>query len=318
RQVAVIKAEETGQSTIIEKEKTAEAERLAAEIKAKTMLIDAEAQKNAAEKDAEARKIMAEATAAEEATIGLSEAQVIEAKAKAMEQEGMIAAAILEQKARAEAIGIEVKSEAERKQGLAVAEVAEQQGLVDAKVIEQKSIAEAKGVEQKALAMQKLDGVGKEHEEFKLRLEKDKAVQLAQIEVQKDIAQAQANVLGEAFKSANIDIVGGEMTFVDNIMKAINRGKSVDRMLNNSEHLTDMKDALLLGDDSGGGVLSQVRKLLTRSNLQTEDIKNLTMSALLLKLRDNVSSSSERDSASNLLGTVTDMGIGKQLAEVLL
>ncbi len=318
RQVAVIKAEEVGQATIIEKEKTAEAEKLAAEIKAQTMLIDAEAQKNAAEKDAEARKIIAEAKAAEEATIGLSEAQVIEAKAKAKEQEGMIEAAILEQKARAEAVGIEVKSEAERKQGMAVAEVTEKQGIADAKVIEQKSIAEAKGVEQKALAMKKLDGVGKEHEEFKLRLEKDKAVQLAQIEVQKDIAEAQAMVLGEAFKTANIDIVGGEMTFVDNIMKAINRGKSVDRMLDNSTHLTDMKDALLLGDGSGGGVLSQVRNLAMRSNLQTEDIKNLTMSALLLKLRDNVSSPGEREQASNLLDSVMDMGIGKQLAEVLL
>lgn len=318
RKVAVIKAEEVGQSMIIEKEKAAEAEKLAAEIKAQTMLIDAEAQKNAAEKDAEARKIMAEATAAEEATIGLSEAQVTEAKAKAKEQEGLIEASILEKIAIAEAKGIEVKAEAERKQGLAQAEVTEKQGFADAKVIEQTGIAEAKGVEQKALAMKKLDGVGKEHEEFKLRLQKNKEVELAHINVQKDIAQAQASVLGEAFKTANIDIVGGEMTFVDNIMKAINRGKSVDRMLDNSTHLTDVKDALLIGNGTGGGVLSQVRQMMLKSGLQTEDIKNLTMSALLLKLRENVSDSNDQDTVSRLLGSVSDMGIGKQLAEVLL
>ncbi len=318
RKVAVIKAEEVGQSMIIEKEKAAEAEKLAAEIKAQTMLIDAEAQKNAAEKDAEARKIMAEATAAEEATIGLSEAQVTEAKAKAKEQEGLIEASILEKIAIAEAKGIEVKAEAERKQGLAQAEVTEKQGFADAKVIEQTGIAEAKGVEQKALAMKKLDGVGKEHEEFKLRLQKNKEVELAHINVQKDIAQAQASVLGEAFKTANIDIVGGEMTFVDNIMKAINRGKSVDRMLDNSTHLTDVKDALLIGNGTGGGVLSQVRQMMLKSGLQTEDIKNLTMSALLLKLRENVSEEGDQDTVSRLLSSVSDMGIGKQLAAVLL
>lgn len=317
KRVAIIQAEQIGESTVIEKEKVAEAERLAAEIKAQTLLIDAEAQKNASEKESEARKIRAEAKAAEEATIGLSEAQVIEAKAKAREQEGMIEATIIEKKAIAQAKGIEAQAEAERKQGLAQAEVIESQGVAEAKVIEQTSIAEAKGVEQKALAMQKLDGVGKEHEEFKLRLEKEKAVELASIHVQKDISEAQAMVLAEAFKSANIDIVGGEMEFVNSIMSAINKGKAVDRMLDNSQHLSDVKHALI-GNGTDGGVLSQVKNMVMKSGLQTEDIKNLTMSALLMKLRENVSAKDDKDSVTKLLKSVSDLGIGKQLAEVLL
>ncbi len=317
KRVAIIQAEQVGESTVIEKEKIAEADRLAAEIKAQTLLIDAEAQKNASEKESEARKIRAEAKAAEEATIGLSEAQVIEAKAKAREQEGMIEATIIEKKSVAEAKGIEAKAEAERKQGLAQAEVIESQGVAEAKVIEQTSIAEAKGVEQKALAMQKLDGVGKEHEEFKLRLEKEKAVELASIHVQKDISEAQALVLAEAFKSANIDIVGGEMEFVNSIMSAINKGKAVDRMLDNSQHLSDVKHALI-GNGTDGGVLSQVKGMVLKSGLQTEDIKNLTMSALLMKLRENVSDKNDKDSVTKLLQSVSDMGIGKQLADVLI
>jgi hypothetical protein len=34
-------------------------------------------------------------------------------------------------------------------------------------------LADAAGIEEKANAMKKLDGVGKEHEEFKLKLEKE-------------------------------------------------------------------------------------------------------------------------------------------------
>ena len=48
-------------------------------------------------------------------------------------------------------------------------------------------------ITEKAEAMKLFDGVGREHEEFKLNLNKDKEVQLAQIHVQKDIAASQAH-----------------------------------------------------------------------------------------------------------------------------
>jgi uncharacterized membrane protein YqiK len=240
RQKEVIQAQAKGEATVIEQQKLAEAAKLAAEINAEKLLIDAEAEKNAAEKEAEARKIQAEATAAEEATIGLSEAQVIEAKAKAKELEGKLEASVMERKAQAEAIGIEAKAEALRKQGRAEAEVADEKGQAEARVLELKFAAEAKGIEQKANAMKELDGVGREHEEFKLRLETEKEIQLANINVSKDIANAQAGVLGEAMKHANIDIVGGEMQFVNSILNSVQRGKSIDGLLNNSSHLNSL------------------------------------------------------------------------------
>jgi uncharacterized membrane protein YqiK len=257
RQKTVIESEATGEAKVIELRKAAEAEKLAAEIKAETVLIEAEAEMAAASKEAESRKIIAEAKAAEEATIGLSEAKVIEAKAHAREQEGRAEAQVLELSALAEAKGISAKAEALHKQGRVEAEITEQQGLAEAKVLAEKLAAEAQGTAQKAEAMKKLDGVGKEHEEFKLRLDKDRAVELAEIEVQKAVAQAQAQVLAEALKSANIDIVGGEMQFVNSILESVNRGKSLDGLINNSSNLRALRDKLV-GNEELVGLLDRV------------------------------------------------------------
>ena len=317
KRVAVIQAEEKGDAAIIQQSKLAEAEKLAAEIAARTMLIEAEANMNAAEKDAEARKINAEAKAAEEATIGLSEAQVIEAKAKAKEHEGSLEAIVIEKKAIAEAKGVEAKADAFRKQGLAEAEVMREKGLTEVKVMGEKLSAEAKGVEEKAIAMQKLDGVGREHEEFKLQLEKEKEIDLANINIQGAIADAQAKVLGEAFKTANIDIVGGEMTFVDNIMNAISRGKSIDRTLENSKHLTDLKTGLI-GNGSSGGLLGKINDLMSKAGTTTDEVKNLSVSALLMKMREKLVGEEDKAALQLLMETVRDLDIGRQRVGSLL
>jgi flotillin len=308
KQVAVIKAEESGESTIIEETKKAEANRLAAEIKAQTVLIEAEAEKDAAAKEAEARKIMAEAKAAEEATIGLSEAQVIEAKAKAKEQEGMIEAAILEKQAIAEAKGIEAKATANHKQGLLEAEVlankgeseakvielkamatakgTKEQGNAEAVILEEKLIAEAKGVAQKADAMKKLDEISRAHEEYRLRLEQEKEIALANIDVDRYVAEAQAKVMAEAFKGANIDIVGGDQTFINNIMNSISRGKGIDRLIGSSDQLEQVKTAVIgNGHSDNGTPLHRLRQLISSAGISADDLKNLSLAALLLKLQ---------------------------------
>jgi uncharacterized membrane protein YqiK len=319
RQKEVIQAQAKGEATVIEQQKLAEAAKLAAEINAEKLLIDAEAEKNAAEKEAEARKIQAEATAAEEATIGLSEAQVIEAKAKAKELEGKLEASVMERKAQAEAIGIEAKAEALRKQGRAEAEVADEKGQAEARVLELKFAAEAKGIEQKANAMKELDGVGREHEEFKLRLETEKEVQLANINVSKDIANAQAGVLGEAMKHANIDIVGGEMQFVNSILNSVQRGKSIDGLLNNSSHLSNLSQNLLpSASGNGDGLLSQLGSLIRRSGLTMDDIKDLTLTALLLRLGEQSGNVEEKSLLKRLTAKVEELGLGTLSAGQLL
>jgi uncharacterized membrane protein YqiK len=306
----IIESEAKGDATIIELQRKAEADKQAAAIAAETKLIEAEAEKEAASREAEARKISAEAKAAEEATIGLSEAQVIEAKAQAKELEGKLEANVLERKASAEAKSNELRAEALKKQGVMEAEVEEQKGLVAAKVLEEKLNAEAKGVEKKALAMQKLDGVGKEHEEFKLRLEKEKAIELAQINVQKEVAESQAVVLSEALRNANIDIVGGEMQFVNSILDAVNRGKKIDSLIGNSHHLQDIKHALI-GNGSSEGLLNQVKALATRAGLSAETIKDLTLAGLLMRLSDQMKGK-DKSTIASLMEQVENLGLGGQ------
>ena len=253
KQVKITVAEGDAEEALIKTIKSAEAQKEASKQKAEEINIEAQAQKEASIKEADARKTLAEATAKEEATIGLSEAQVMHAKADAHERQGVVEALIIEKKAKAEAAGIEAKAAAIKEEGLAEAEV-----------IKEKALADAAGIEEKAEAMKKLDGVGKEHEEFKLRLDKELQVDLAEITIQKDIADAQAQVIGDALKAANIDIVGGETMFFDQIIGQITKSKGIDRLVKHSDNIQDVKDAILGSDDVKGNLLEKVKGFATK------------------------------------------------------
>ncbi len=326
KQVALKKAEQTAQQDLIKTTKKAEADKLAAEVRAQKIVIDADAEKNAAVKQAEAKKIMAEARAAEEAAFGVSEAQVIEAKANASERQGLVEANIIEKTAIAEAKAIELKAAANEKQGLAEAKVIEEKGMADAKITEQKGLAEAKileekgmadakGIREKAEAMKQLDGVGKEHEEFKLRLEKEKAIELANIQIQKAVAEVQSKALAEAFKSTKIDIVGGETMFYENIVKSITRSRSLDSFVNNSSTIKDAKTFLLSGGNGNGedgdelGPIEKIRNLIGQFGLNTEDVKNLTISALLIKMSGLTNDRTIKNSLKNLMEAAESSGM---------
>lgn len=208
KKVAVTKAEQDAEAALVREIKAAEAKRKAADMHAQELLVTAQAEQEAAQKNSSAKKLMAEALTAEEAALGLAEAQVLEAKAAATEK----------------------------------------QGSADARVMELKFAAEAEGIEKKAAAMKIFDGVGREHEEFKLRLNKERDIDIATIHAQKEIAQGQAHVVSEALKSAKIDIIGGETAFFDKIMGAVTGGKMVDRAMQSSETLRDLADRFLGSD----------------------------------------------------------------------
>jgi hypothetical protein len=165
--------------------------------------------------------------------------------------------------------------------------------------------------------MKKLDGVGKDHEEFKLRLDKDKAVELAQINIQKDIASAQAGVISEALKSAKIDIVGGETMFFDQIIGSITKGKMVDRAVHNSEVLGTVKDAFFSLDGNGGDFKTNLRRFVDQFGLSSEDMKNLSVSALLLQMMNKASDDATRSTIAQLTSTAKALGIGDKPAKTL-
>ncbi|WDF68416.1 SPFH domain-containing protein [Sphingobacterium oryzagri] len=285
-EAAKIAAEQEAEKKVID----AEASRQIAEKKAQELLIEAEAKKEASAKEAEARKIIAEAQAKEEAAIGLSEAEVMIAKAEAEEKQGTVEASIIEKKAAA------LRTE----------------GLAQAEVVREKALAEAKGIEEKAAAMKQLDGVGKEHEEFKLQLQKERDIEMAHIHIQKDIASAQAGVLSEALKSAKIDIVGGETMFFENIVRQVSNAKGFDQLINNSKHATDIKTALI-GEHGEGDLGGKIKSLADKYGISSNDIKNLTVSAALLKLQQAASADSH-DSGfiSSLFTLANNLGVANQ------
>ena len=287
--VGITQASQQAEEKLIYTVKAAEAEKKAMEEKAKQLIIDADAKKEAAVKQAEARKILADAQAREEATLGLSEAEVMMAKAEAAERQGTVDASVIEKVA-----------EAKRKEGLAQAEITKE-----------KAFAEAAGIQEKAEAMKKLDGVGKDHEEFKLLLAKERDIELAQINIQKDIAEAQAMVLGEAMKSAKIDIVGGETMFFRNIINQISTAKGFDRLIDESENATQLKTALLGEGENGGDLLTRIREFADKYNITTNDIKNLTISSLILKMQQKTSEE-DRPSLLNLANLANSLGLSNK------
>ena len=244
-----------------------EAEKESAELKAQQVVIEAEAAQSAAVKQSAAKKMLAEALTAETAATGLAEAQVLHAKADALQK----------------------------------------QGMAEAKVIEVKAGAEAQGITAKAQAMKLFDGVGREHEEFKLRLNKDRDIELAQIHVQKDIAEQQALVLGEALKNAKIDIVGGDAQFFDKITGAIANGKSVDRMLENSQALRDVKETFFNGDPEY--FQAQFKSYVEKFGLSSEDLKNLTISAALGQMIATADDSKLKNALHGLLSQAHRTGV---------
>lgn len=256
--------------------KAAEASKQSAELRAQEILTLADARQESATKDAAAEKSLAEGKTATSAAVGLGEAQV----------------------------------------SLAKAEASQKQGTVDAEITQLKLAAEADGITKKAQAMKLLENAGREHEEFKLTLEKDKAIALAEIHIQKDIAAAQAGVLGEAMKSAKIEIVGGETQFFDKITNAIGNARAIDRMVEGSRTLSDVKETFFNGDPDY--FKAQLKTIVDQFGLTAEDTKNLTLSALFAKLIGLNPDTTTLNKLTSMIGAASRFGLTEQTVAGLL
>ncbi|MBX7222284.1 MAG: flotillin family protein [Blastocatellia bacterium] len=220
KQSTIISAEAAAEEKLVKDIKAAEAAETAAKFKASELLIRSEAELNAADKQAQAKIRLAESLQAEKAAPGLAEAKVQEATALALEKTGAAEASVMLQKGNAEAMTAKGRFE-----------------------------AEAAGISQKAAAMKALDEAGREHEEFRLRLENDRILAIQTLEAQKVTAEMQAMVLGEALKNAKIDIIGGENLVLDRLVNSISLGKSIEGFVQNSDSAQKLVDSVsqLLG-----------------------------------------------------------------------
>ncbi|MCU7722276.1 flotillin family protein [Actinoplanes sp. KI2] len=249
RQAVIIQAEAEAQEALVKDIKAAEAAEAAAKFRAREELLLAEARQQTAELDARAKIRLAEGLQAEAAAAGLAEVQVRERNAAAVEKHGQAENAIAREKA-----------------------------MIAADAIKAKLLAEAEGLQDKAGAMAAMDAATREHEEYRLRLELEKEIRLAGINVHKEIAEAQAMVLAAGLEKADIDIVGGESIFFDKLIGAISLGKSVDGFVENSTVAQGLGARYLNGE---GDLVGDLSKAL--AGMSTEDVANMSMAALLAK-----------------------------------
>lgn len=299
KRVTVTKAEMAAEEALVKEVKAADAAKQSASLLADKVIIEAEARRAASEKEMQATKLTAEGTIAESAAPGLAEAKVMEAKADATEKFGTAEASVVQKKAVAEAKGQEAKAVALEKEGTA-----------EASVMQAKFDAEAEGIQRKAEAMKIFDSVGKDHEEFKLRLNKEKDIELAAIAAQKDIADAQAEVVGEALKSARIDIVGGETTFFDKIVDSIKGGKAVDRFVHNSEVLTDVKNTFFNGNPEY--FQQKLVHFVEQFNVSPDEVRDLSVAALIGRLLTLAGSDEDRGDLQRLLELAVSSGVAER------
>lgn len=286
--VSITKAEGEAESRTIDKVKLAEAEKRSAQELAEKEIILAETELKTSRQKAESIKIMADANAEEAAVQGISDARVMKAQAEAYETEGASKAKVEEMQAEAVAKAIKIKGESE------------------AAVTRENALAEAEGINKKAEAMKNLDSVGKEHEEFKLKLNKDKEVELAQISIEAEIAKAQAQIIKDGLTNANVDIVGGDSIFFDKLVNSITRGKQVDKLVNNSNVLSEVKDTFFNGDLEN--FKKQLKTLIDSFNLDSKAIKNLTISSAIMKYM-NETNGIPNTVISKLLDRAQELGI---------
>ncbi|MFE7901719.1 flotillin family protein [Streptomyces sp. NPDC057424] len=261
RQAVIIAAEAEAQEKLVKDIKAAEAAEQAATHRASEELTLAEARLKTADLDAQAKLRLAEGIQAEAAAEGLAAVQVRDKEADVIEKAGRAEAAATEARLRAEAEGAQARA------------------LAEAAAIGEKLKAEAEGLTQKASAMAALDDASRGHEEYRLRVEADKEIRLAGLDVQRQVAEAQATVLATGLESADINIVGGESVFFDRLMSSIALGKGVDGFVQHSATAQALAGPWLDGTSSFTDDLSRML-----GSLSTADVQNLTVSALLMKL----------------------------------
>ena len=281
RQAVVIKAEGEAQENLVKDIKAAEAAESAAKFKAREELLLAEARQQAAELDTRAKIRLAEGEQAQAAAEGLADVQVRERDAEAVEKIG-----------RAEAVVIREKA------------------LAGADALREKLKGEAEGLTEKAAAMAALDDASRGHEEFRLRLESEKDIRLAGIQAQRDVAASQASVLAKGLENADIDIVGGDTVFFDKLMGSIALGKGIDGFVENSDVARSLAGPWL---DGSANFTEDIKQIL--GSIDSEDVKNVSMSALLMKLMKGDGLDASR--IQEILGSAPSVTVTEQPAVVV-
>lgn len=289
RQAVIIAAEAEAQEKLVKDIKAAEAAEQAATHRAAEQLTLAEAELKSADLQAQAKLKLAAGLQAEAAAAGLAEVQVRDKEAEVTEKAGRAEAEATEARMRAEAHG------------------AREQALAEATAIGEKLKAEAEGITQKAAAMAALDEASRGHEEYRLRLQAEKEIRLAGLDVQRQVAEAQATVLATGLENADINIVGGESVFFDRLVSSIALGKGVDGFVQHSQTAQALTRPWL---DGSADFTEDLTKIL--GSVSTADVQNLTVSAVLTQLLKSGALSEQHGQLRELLDQAGKLGLAER------
>jgi uncharacterized membrane protein YqiK len=313
KEAVVIGAEAAAQEKLVLSIKEAEAQEQVAHHKAKETVTLADAELEASDRTARAKIRLAEGVQAETAAPGLAKAKVKEADAAANEKLGLAEVRVKEADAGAVEKQGAAQAESTKLMGLAGVNIkeadaaaVEKQGAAEAVAIKLKMEAEAKGLAEKLAAMATMDVKSRQHEEFRIRLEKDQKVELEELEARKAIAAEQATVMGKAMESAKINLVGGDGQFLTKFFDAVSLGQSIDGAIDNSESLqTALKDYI----DGDASVREDVKDVLTaEGGLDAESLKNLSIAAALNKLADSAGGD-KKAALESLMAKARELGL---------
>ncbi|MDO5624453.1 MAG: hypothetical protein Q4G71_07170 [Pseudomonadota bacterium] len=299
----VITAQAAAEEKMVAEVKAAEAQERRARHKAAEDLLLADARLKVAEREAEAKKREAEGVEAITAAPGLAKAKVqvadagaqlalMEAEATGNEKMGRAKAQVTEAQAQAEAVGLRAKmsAEAEGKELVgqaeanvktAEAEALTRTGDAEAHNIDVKFSAEARGLKEKFEAMKAMSQDTREHEEYRMRLERAHAETLKGIEAQTAIAKEQAEVLGTALQNAKIDIVGGQGDYFDSFVRALSVGKGIDATVGKSQTLQVAFKDQISGERD---VVEDLKQVLGAAGQSSGELQSLGITALLTKI----------------------------------
>ncbi|QBH95857.1 hypothetical protein EKN56_05230 [Limnobaculum zhutongyuii] len=247
-----------------------------AEARVRQAQAEAEEKEGLVQANVTAEKLLAEARGNQEK--GLAQARIQEAQAAASEKQGLAEAKVLEEKLTAQARGDEQQALAKEKLGLADAKVLEEKlaaqargegqlGSAQAEVVRQRLKAEADGLTDKFTAMGNLNTTAREHEEFRMQLEKHFEQAMASIAANKEIAREQADVLAAALSKTNIDIVGGDGSFFNTFSKVLSVGKAINGVVDKSPLVQDVVQKLMSSKEG--------QKLDLESLLQNPEVRDL-------------------------------------------
>ena len=258
RKSKVIAAEADAEEALVKDIKAAEAAEKSSEYLAKEKVTIAAADLEVAEKLALSQRKEAEGNEALAAASGLAEAKVMEAKAIAKEQEGMADVRVQE----------------------AMADAVEKTGVAEAEVMAKKAAAEAEGMTKKFEAMATMSEQQRAHEEFRMRLDKHHEQNMESITTNVEIAKQQALVLSEALKEANIDIVGGDTSYLDSFVKSLSVGKAIDGTIGKSQTLQTAFADHFNGDAS---FVEDAKELVAGFGGASGNAKDTAITALVAK-----------------------------------